>query len=140
MAQTVVTLSTQTALRNDGGRSSFPPLFSMRFGLFVLLGASYIFKPQPFSYAVPRNQIPAQFRTRAGEEGVPQHIVIDHSFAQAVFFDQAHHRNSHKSLVFPCSDLIMAPAESGGFSHVNVDVFRSIILFSIMLDIDKVIE
>ena len=26
-------------------------------------------------------------------------------------------------LSVPCSDLIMAPAESGSFEHVNVDVF-----------------
>ena len=31
-------------------------------------------------------------------------------------------------LSVPRSDLIMAPAESGRFGHVNVDVFRPILL------------
>ena len=57
----------------------------MGFGLFVPLGATCIFKPQPFSYVVPRHQIRAQFRTQTEEEGVSRRIVIDRSFAQAIF-------------------------------------------------------
>ena len=61
----------------------------MGFELFVPLGATRIFKPQPFAYAVPCHQIRAQFRTRAEEDGVSRRIVIDRSFAQAIFLSSS---------------------------------------------------
>ena len=36
-------------------------------------------------------------------------------------------------LYIPCSELIMTPVESGGFGHVNVDVFHPILLTEISM-------